>query len=424
MAKRRATIPEEAALLVPAVSAYLDRIRAEGTKRIALASAGRRNKRRPTPAARPSAAVASPAPTPIARPVVTAPVQEQPMKRSMSFAAFLKNVRNSTTKAGPVDPVFANSQSTPGSAVNQEGNGADGGYLVPPDSRTEIVSALLSEVSLLGYARRFFTKTNSLTMPADVGPYFGAAPTPNVDAEGQANKVTKGILAGREFRLGKLDILFPATDEAVEDGGQAFDTWLSEVVASRFIYRINDQVLNGNGTAGMPLGLLQSPALITQTKESGQTAGTIVWLNVAKLWSRLPAQNRSRAVWVAHPDAEVQLLTMSAPATAFGVPTLAYDDNGQPRLLGRPVVFTEAAPAVGSPGDIVLADMGSVLVGIRETADGSGIKKDLSIHCWFDYQVSAFRFSIRFGGMNVWSAPVTRKNGGNTVSSCAALEAR
>jgi HK97 family phage major capsid protein len=40
-----------------------------------------------------------------------------------------------------------------------------------------------------------------------------------------------------------------------------------------------------------------------------------------------------------------------------------------------------------------------------------GIRQDVSIHLFFDYDITAFRFVLRVGGQPWWNAPITRQNG-------------
>ncbi len=50
--------------------------------------------------------------------------------------------------------------------------------------------------------------------------------------------------------------------------------------------------------------------------------------------------------------------------------------------------------------------------------------RNVSLHVWFDNDLAAFRFVMRVGAVPWWAAAVTQKNGGGTVSSAVALEAR
>ncbi|WP_349745381.1 phage major capsid protein, partial [Roseateles cavernae] len=105
--------------------------------------------------------------------------------------------------------------------------------------------------------------------------------------------------------------------------------------------------MNGSGV-GQMLGILNSPALITVAAEGSQTADTIHADNIIKMWTRMPASARRRAVWLCNQDAEGQLMQLgsvvkTAAGTAVGgmpsyLPPGGLSASPYGTLLGRPVV--------------------------------------------------------------------------------------
>ena len=78
-------------------------------------------------------------------------------------------------------------------------------------------------------------------------------------------------------------------------------------------------------------------------------------------------------------------------------------------------------PVLGDAGDIILADMKQYWTGLKST----GMRQDVSIHLWFDYDVTAFRFIMRLGGQCWFSAAISgRDTGTSTMSSFITLAAR
>ncbi|BDG04994.1 phage major capsid protein [Anaeromyxobacter oryzae] len=433
---RRSEHHEAAGVLDPAaiVATYNDSIWSEAVRRRVLAAADRRARagarevrRKPRAALRPSPHVvaAIPSTTPTDRPGDARATKEHTMKTAWngSLAAYAVAVRNAITKKGPVDSRLGIFAAAPGSTISTEGIGSDGGYLVPPDVRRAVVDVVLGETSLLALTDRNPTKSNSVLLPADAAPsWYTTGPQPAMDPEAAALKQSKFALEGRTVRLEKVDILVPVSDELVEDGGAALDAYLKQAVIDRLAFRVNDLLINGAGTSGQPQGILNSPALVVQTKESGQAAGTVAYGNVSKMWSRLYAPARTRAVWLCHSDVEQQLQNATTPQ---GTPVIVYwpEDNGVGRIFGRPVLVTEAAQPLGSQGDLMLVDPMGIYTATREGED-DGLREDFSMHVWFDYQVSAFRFTMRLGAQSWWAQPVTRYRGGSTVSTHLTLEPR
>ncbi len=201
------------------------------------------------------------------------------------------------------------------------------------------------------------------------------------------------------------------------------DTLINQMVAEEIGFQVDDKIIRGTG-AGVPLGILSSPCLITVTKEVGQLANTIEGENIIKMWARMYAPSRAKAVWFINQDVEPQLLDMTLGAGA--TPNLVYLPpgglSGAPyaTLLGKPVIPIEQCSTLGTVGDIILADMSQYLVGQKST----GIEAATSIHVKFVYDETAFRFVLRVDGQPWWKTALTPYQGTNTVSPFVVLESR
>ncbi|GAB6172971.1 hypothetical protein JCM15765_24490 [Paradesulfitobacterium aromaticivorans] len=192
--------------------------------------------------------------------------------------------------------------------------------------------------------------------------------------------------------------------------------------SEEFGFKVDDAIINGTG-AGMPLGILNSKALVTVPKEAGQAAGTINVQNVVNMWSRCWGRSRQNAAWYINQDIEPQLFTMSLAVGAGGVPVYmpASGVSGSPysTLFGRPVIPLEQCETLGTLGDIILADFSQYLL-----IDKGGINAASSIHVRFLYDENVFRFIYRVDGQPVWNAPLQPFKGSNTLSPFVALANR
>lgn len=335
-----------------------------------------------------------------------------------SQADFLGAVR--ATAMGAVDPRLAVKNAT--STFGSESVNADGGFAVPTEMHQEILSLIEGDDSLLALTMRVKTGSNRLQVPLDaVLPHDDTQGIRATwEAEGAAITPTKPKLGMLDVKLNRLSTLIPLSDELLEDG-VGIASWLPRKVGQLFTARINAAIVSGNGV-GRPMGLLESPALVTIAKESGQAAATINLQNVLKMWSALPAASQKRMVWIATPSAILQLgqLTLTGGAS----PNLFWPQGvlGAPgnTLLGRPLVMSEAASVLGTVGDLIAWDPSTYLVAEK----ASGVRADTSIHCYFDQFTTAFRFSVRIGGACTWAAPVTRGDLVNTMSPIVALATR
>lgn len=338
-----------------------------------------------------------------------------------NFAEFALAARAGSARGAiPDKRLFAAAPST----YSTEGTGADGGYLVPPDFRTEILKKVLGEESLLGRTDQYFTTSNSVTIPSDETTPWDTTKGIQAAWEGEGQPLTqsKPALQSVFVRANKITALVPVTDEQIQDAPQ-LEGYLRTKVPDKFNFRLNDAILNGDGV-GKPLGYLNSPALVTQAAASGQTAGTVVFANITGMWSRMYAPSRRRAVWLINQDVEPQLQALTVPGGGTTIPAYlppgGLSSSPYATLMGRPVIVTEACQALGTPGDIVLADLGAYMSVLK----AGGIRSDVSIHLWFDYDVTAFRFVMRVGGQPWWSAPITRAKSALTLSCAVDLAQR
>jgi HK97 family phage major capsid protein len=333
-----------------------------------------------------------------------------------SLGEFAKGVIQSTR--GSLDKRLVAAATTFGN----EGAGQDGGFAIPPEFRENIMKKVQAEEGLLARTDQQFSSSNKLTVPQDNTTPWQTSGGITVAWEGEANQSTgtKPQLGQLEVKLHKIKALVPMTDELMEDVA-ALSRYLPGKVADKFVSAFNTAIVNGDGI-GKPQGLLNSASKITQAKEGGQAAATIVFLNIVKMWSRMYGPLRQNAVWLINQDIEPQLLGLVAPGSNWPayLPPGGLSNSPFGQILGRPVIPIEAAQTVGTEGDIILANLQTYLT-VQKV---SGIRQDVSIHLFFDQDVTAFRFVFRLGGQSWYSAPIARQNGANTLSNIVTCQTR
>jgi HK97 family phage major capsid protein len=306
-----------------------------------------------------------------------------------------------------------------------EGTGADGGFIVPPDFRREIAVKVFGEESLITRTDQMITSSNNIVLPKDeTTPYGTTGVQAYWEAEAGQKTQSKPVFGQNSVRLNKLIALVPVSDEMVEDAPQ-IDSYLRRKVPEVFSAKLNTAIISGTGV-GQPLGILNSPALISVAKETSQAADTIYFNNIVNMWSRMRASSRQRAVWLTNQSIEPALLKLrfdqasTVPIPAY-LPPGGLSSSPFGTLLGRPVIPMEAMSALGDVGDIVFADLTQYLT----VTKGQDIKTDVSIHLFFDYDVTAFRFVFRVAGQPWWNSPVTpQASGAATLGHFVALAER
>lgn len=340
-----------------------------------------------------------------------------------SAGEYLFAVMKASAKGGTTDPrLIMNAPSTYG----QENVGADGGFAVPPDFRTSIVEKVMGEDSLLSRTDQMTTSSNSITLPRDETTPWQSTGGIQAAWESEAGQFSqsKPAFTDMTVKANKLTVLVPLTDELLEDAG-SMASYVNRKAPQKIDYKVNDAIINGSGV-GQPLGILTSSGTITVTAESGQAADTVRFENIVNMWSRMYGPSRRNAVWLANGDIEQQLMQMkfvdqgSGNAVPVYLPPGGLSGAPYGTLLGRPMIVSEAMPALGDAGDLILADMSQYMSVVK----AGGVRQDVSIHLWFDYDVTAFRFILRVGGQPWWNSAISRTGSQQSRGFFIALGAR
>jgi HK97 family phage major capsid protein len=331
------------------------------------------------------------------------------------FGEFAQAVRNAGIHGRPTDPRLLNSAGPPDNVMT-EGVNADGGYAVPPDYRADIQSLIMAEDSLLPLTDNITTSSNRVVVPID-----SSTPWDTIggiqaywDKECALKKNSKLALDQVTVALNKLYVLVPVSDELLEDA-PALAALLRRKAPEKMDYKISDAILNGTGN-GEPQGIYTSPAAVIVPRPGTQPAKTVTVQNIVQMWTAFYSASRS-AVWIMSQDAQAALLSLYFPIVgAGGNPVSGFPAYLPPgglsaapygTLMGRPIVVTDAAAPLGETGDVALVDLKAYLTATKV----GGLRQDISIHLWFDYDITCFRFVIRVGGTPWFKAPITTKSG-------------
>lgn len=304
---------------------------------------------------------------------------------------------------------------------------SDGGFLVPEEFRQQLLALELEGAIVKPRATVIPMSSASLTFPT-------------IDATSNAVHVFGGVQVyrkgeGEEFvdsqmKFGKVKLdptkqtaLAYINNEVIKDSGGALTAQLNQRLPQAMTWFADLDYLKGAG-AGEPLGALNAanPGLITVAKESGQTAATIVWENVLRMYARMLPSSVGNAVWVASPDTFVELATMAlSVGTGGSAIWLNNGVEGPPMtILGRPVIMTEKTPGVlGAQGDLSFVDFSFYLIGERE-----GMSMDTSEHVRFTRDQTTVRVIARNDGRPWLTSAITPQNGGPTLSPFVGLAAR
>ena len=303
-----------------------------------------------------------------------------------------------------------------------------GGLLVGSDRNTSILSRIYESGQLLSRVA-----TDPIGPNANGMTYYAEDETSRATgsrrggvrfywaAENSSITASRPKFREMELKLKKAGAVVYVTEEQLQDTA-ALESYVMRIMPEEIRWGVEDSILNGTGV-GQPLGIEASGAVISVDKETGQLADTVVAENIVKMWARLWAPSKQRAIWLISQDVEPQLIMMSMAVGVGGM--MVYMPPGglsaapYGTLFGKPVIVHESADNLGDAGDIQLIDPTQY-----QMIEKGGIQSASSIHVRFLQGESVFRFIWRVDGQPIWNSALTPANGGATVSPYVNLAAR
>ena len=308
---------------------------------------------------------------------------------------------------------------------------AEGGFL----TAQEFIPSIISREHKTGIV---WSKTKKQA----VGPNYNGFKVPMINEVSRADGSRMGGIRGYwlseagtltsskpgfrqiSLELEKLIALCYCTDELLQDATQ-LESYVNLWFPEEFGFKLDDAVINGDG-AGKPLGILNSPSLYSVAIETGQTlaSGGLVSQNIMKMWQAMYAPSRATCEWFINQELESKLDQLSLAVGTGGVPVymslnMGITEDGLLKLKGRPVNIIEQCSALGTVGDIILADMGQYLMGAK-----GDINMATSIHVQFITDETAFRWTYRCNGMPMWNSTLTPYKGSIKMSPFVTLAVR
>jgi HK97 family phage major capsid protein len=312
--------------------------------------------------------------------------------------------------------------------VMGESDGGGGGFLVPEEFRATLLALALEEAVVRPRATVIPMGTQVSRIPAILDTshatsvFGGVVGNWSAEAGDVSSTTNQPAFTQLQLIAKKLTGYTVASNELLADNAIGLEALITRLFGEALAYFEDDAFLNGTG-AGQPLGILNSPALISVAKETNQAANTIVYENIVKMYSRMLPRSVNRAVWVAHPDTFPQLATMAlAVGTGGSAVWIAAGGaaNTPPvTIFGRPVIFSEKCQTLGTLGDIYFVDFSYYVIGDRQA-----LTMAASPHVRFTTDEMVWRFIQRVDGRPWLESALTPRFGTNTLSPFVALATR
>lgn len=304
-----------------------------------------------------------------------------------------------------------------------EGAGQDGGFAVQADFAGMIMDTAVKEDPILSRVDSYAISQKSDRVnyievdETDISSTVFGGVQVYWAAEADTKAASKPKIQEKELKLQKLMGFAYATDELNSDSTfvdqlytKAFNTAIRRSLAAA--------IISGDGI-GKPLGIKNSGALVSIAKETNQLADTIVWANLSKMYNRV--LDKSKCVWLCHPDVSEQFDFLSFPVGTGGVPVYlpASASGSIDTLRGKPILESDHCSTLGDLGDIFFFDPSDYWMIYK-----GGVQKEVSIHVEFLTAQNCYRFIFRANGMPKRKSALTIKNSSNQRSSIVSLAAR
>ena len=327
-----------------------------------------------------------------------------------------------------------------------EGSGQTGGYTVPPQFMNELNTIAAEDGFIEQRAKVIPMNSRTAQWPMldittaqarGTSPYFGGIlarwqpEAASIDESEPAFRLT-------DWTAWDLVLYAVSSNQLLADNGIGLDALLTQLFGQAITWYKEYAFLQGTGAgASMPLGVVNAPATIAQTR---LVANRFLMADAASMLSRLQIRSWSDACWIVHQSVIPQLILMvdgGAAVGAYGsgattsytggnrlvwLPPMGADGKGpagiklpQAFLNGLPLYITEKLPQLGTRGDVMLADWSRYIIGMR-----LDLQIDVSPHYLFRNNQLAWRVIARCDG-KPWLNNAITDQAGWTVSPFVVL---
>jgi HK97 family phage major capsid protein len=249
---------------------------------------------------------------------------------------------------------------------------------------------------------------------AGVTPFFGGVQM-YWTAEAQTRTETEPQFKMMELKAWELSGYSVSSNVLLQDAAFGLEKFLYALFGRAIGWFEEYAFLQGNGV-GKPMGMLNAGATIPVNRSGG--ANTIVFADIATMWSKLLPYSVNKAIWAFSPSAVPQLLQLKDGANRAIFISIDQGATQAPywSLLGRPAIMTEKVPPLGTKGDLMLIDPSLYVIG-----DRMQIEIAASEHVNFLKNQMTWRVVERVDGQPWLDKPITLQDATTQVSPFVAL---
>ena len=304
-----------------------------------------------------------------------------------------------------------------------ENSGQTGGYVIPPQFMTELMTIAAEEGFVEQMCKVIPMTTREVDWPmldittvqaSGTTPYFGGV---FFQWQPEAQTIAETEPTFRQSKWTAWDLVgyTVSSNQLLQDNGVGVDALLTQLFGAAITWYSEYAYFNGVGAgSSMPLGILNSPATIQQTRS---IPGHFTMRDAAAMLAHLQIRSWDTCCWVVHQSVIPELIQMTDPSTNHLVWLSPYGDAAknmgpmsmklpQAFLNGRPLYITEKVPSIGNTGDVNLIDFSRYVIGNR-----MDMQIDVSPHYKFQNNQLTWRVIRRVDGKPWLNNPITDAQG-------------
>jgi len=296
------------------------------------------------------------------------------------------------------------------------GSAIGGGFVAPQRLAATIFDTVIQEAVFVDKVRIWTSDAPTLVVPywddADMSRLNANLGFSSWSHELKTNSETDLKLRAITLEAKKLNTYISISREAYRSASM-LASQLSEQLAKNIRLSLEYALWNGTGT-GQPLGILQSPCRIELART---TAGSIVMDDVVEMYTRLASQYLKNAAWFISQPAMADIFGLE-DGSGRSIFVTNASEKAPGRLLGLPCYINPFGPALGTLGDIALADMSQFHMLVAQ-----GIEVDQSDSVKWYEDARTYRAVMRVDAQCGLSSVITPLASGATQSAIVLLAA-
>jgi HK97 family phage major capsid protein len=293
-----------------------------------------------------------------------------------------------------------------------------GGFLVPEEFRADILSAALERGIVRPRALQQPMSTDKLNIPVLVDSSRATAIYGGITCQypAEGDDLAGTMVAPKIGQVGlstKDLVAFAYLSNALAADAPNFEQFMKTAFGKALAFYEDVDFIWGPGGA-RPLGIMNATATVSVTRAAN---GALGWADLRKMAGRLLPGSWATAVFLVSPDALVALYAVTLASTVAGF----HVDTGR-LFMGIPIIVTEKCSALGTTGDVILADFQGYVIGDRSMVIAASAETSYSSgsYGWLQNQ-TAWKIWQRYDGQPILSAAITPYKGANSLSHFVTL---